>query len=399
MRSRLATGLTASLVLMATACADRRDAARTFLDEAWSTYLEHYVHPDGYVLDRRRDGGRVTSEGQGYALLRAVWERDEATFRRLAAWTREELQRPDGLHSWLWSPEGGGRIVDPNTATDGDMEIAWALLMAAEVFGDDTLRARGAEIVRAVRTETAIALDAEGDPGTGASGGATASPGIGPAAGAAHWFPAAGDWAVTDRIANLSYFVPYAQPWFQAVDPEGGWDRVTDVGYTLLRRWLEDPAHRLPPAFVRLGADGQPLPLDAETALEIDFSFDAIRLYWRVEADCRLRHADEACSDPLDVRSTVALLTDGTGLASSYATDGTRLTDDGSSTFYAALLPATRRLAPELAAEILEPHLDRSALAGLLAAEDRYYDHNWVWFGLALDRGLIEDRTPAPPGP
>ena len=46
---------------------------------------------------------------------------------------------------------------------------------------------------------------------------------------------------------------------------------------------------------------------------------------------------------------------------------------------------------------MLVPRLGPDALEALLVAPDRYYDHNWVWFGLALDRGLIEERTPPPP--
>lgn len=380
MRRRLVTGLVASFAVVTASCSDRPDAAELFLEDAWTVYLDRYVHPDGYVLDPRRDSGRVTSEGQGYALLRSVWERDEAAFRRIASWTETHLQRPDGLHSWLWTPEDGGRVVDPNTATDGDMEIAWALLMAADVFGDETWRARGAEIVRAVRTQAALALTLD------------------PSGDASAWFPAAGDWAVDERIANLSYFVPYAHPWFAAVDPAGGWDQVTDVGYDLLERWMADPEHTLPPAFFHLTPQGAPEPLPPDTELETVFSFDAIRLYWRVEADCRLHGTTRACGDPLRVRSALELLADPSGIASRYDMDGTRQTDDQSTTFYAALLPAARRLAPELTSELLEPRLDAASLSLLLAAPDRYYDHNWVWFGLALDRGLLVERTPEAPG-
>jgi endo-1,4-beta-D-glucanase Y len=396
MRQRLLFGLFVSVGLMvAWGCSDRRGVEDAFLEDAWAVYIRNYVHPDGYVLDPRRDGGRVTSEGQGYALLRAVWHRDEDAFRRIAAWTRAHLQRPDGLHSWLWAPEGGGRIVDPNTATDGDMEIAWALLMAAQVFDDAELRARGAEIVRAVRTETALQLRGS-VVDTGARNGSTFEEAR---AGTNEWFPAAGDWAVADRITNLSYFVPYAHPWFHAVDPQGGWDRVIEVGYDLLDRWMADPAHRLPPAFVHLDGRGVPSPLSPESELETQFSFDAIRLYWRVEADCRLRGDPQACSDPLTVSTALAILADSSGIVSSYRMDGGRLTEDQSTTFYAALLPAARRVAPSLADELLQPHLGADALSGVLAARDRYYDHNWVWFGLALDRGWIEGRTPEPPVP
>jgi hypothetical protein len=202
---------------------------------------------------------------------------------------------------------------------------------------------------------------------------------------------------VDERIANLSYFVPYAHPWFASVDPVGGWDQVTEVGYDLLERWMAAPDHALPPAFFHLTPDGAPEPLPPGTELETVFSFDAIRLYWRVEADCRIHARARACEDPLGVRAALELLVDTTGIASLYDMDGTRRTDDQSSTFYAALLPAARRHAPELATRVLEPRLDAACLSLLLAAPDRYYDHNWVWFGLALDRGWIDERTSPPP--
>jgi hypothetical protein len=344
-----------------------------------------YTHSDYYVLDPRRDSGRVTSEGQGYALLRAAWEHDELAFRRIAEWTRTHLQRPDGLHSWLWTPEDGGRVVDPNTATDGDMEIAWALLLGSQIFEDEALWERGAEIVRAVGAHAMLEL-----PGTSGSSGTPAAP-------APARFPAAGNWAVEERIANLSYFLPYAHPWFALADPEGGWDAITDVGYDLIGRWMADPAHRLPPAFFRLDEDGAPHPLPASTELEIDFSFDAIRLFWRVEADCRLHGRPRACADPIGVPEALAVLVDSTGIASRYTPAGARLTPDQSTTFYAALLSTARRHAPRVAEEVLVPRLDPTALDLLLTARDRYYDHNWVWFGLALDRGIIEARTPRPP--
>jgi len=375
---RACVGLAAVLTLIA-ACADRRDPQSAFLEDAWAEYLTLYVHPDGYVLDPDRDAGSVTSEGQGYAMLRAVWERDEPTFRRLAAWTRAHLQRSDGLHSWLWTPRDGGRIVDENTATDGDMEIAWALLMAADVFGDPADRAHGARIVRAVRTASGLPVrDKDGT---------------------TLWFPAAGNWAVDERIANLSYFVPYAHPWFAAVDPGGNWDQVTELGYDILQRWLEVPAHSLPPAFFTLTQNGEPEALPPTTELEVQFSFDAVRLFWRIEADCRLHGDQRGCADPLDVGRTLPLLTGPSGVVSAYEMDGTPLTEAQSTTFYAALLPAARRTDPAAAARLLEPRLDRGTLTQLLGDRNRYYDHNWVWFGLALDRGLLTARTPPAPAP
>lgn len=331
------------------------------------------------MLDPRRNEGRggVTSEGQGYALLRAVWEDDPATFERVFRWTEEHLKRDDGLYSWLWSPEGGdssGSVVDANTATDADQEIAWALALAADAFQRPEYRERAREIVRAVRLHTAVEL-----PGG--------------------WFPAAGTWAVEDRIVNPSYFLPYAYDRFHELDPGRGWDGVADRGYDLLDAILERPGTRLVPDFVTVDAEGRPGPVPDGSGLSPDFSYDAVRVFWRVEADCILTGRARACSDPLNVAEVARLLPVDGWIVSRYAPSGEPLTDEVSTSFYGALLPAFRRHAPGAADEVLEPGLDERFLSDLLDAERRYYDHNWVWFGLALDTGLIPARTPGVENP
>ena len=79
-----------------------------------------------------RDGGTI-SEAQAYALLRAVWAGDEATFARVHAWTVSNLSRPDHLLSWHWGrrPDGAWGVLDANTASDGDLDYALALILAA----------------------------------------------------------------------------------------------------------------------------------------------------------------------------------------------------------------------------------------------------------------------------
>lgn len=348
----------------------RSPSTGDFMAVAWDTYRARYLDPAGYVVDVWRDtGGAVTSEGQGYALLRAVWEDDPDTFRTVSAWTREHLLRDDGLHSWLWS-SSEQRVVDPNSATDGDLEIAWAHALAAEVFAEPAYARQAAAILRAVRAHAAVSLGSD-------------------------WFPAAGNWAVGPRIINLSYFVPYAHPWFAALDPDGAWEGVSRTGYELLERALAE--HVLPPAFLELGTDGSLSDPPEDAGLESDFSFDAVRLFWRVEADCALTNRPAACGDPLRTRSAAEVLVRDGRILTRYARDGTVLADDESLTFYAALLPSFRRHAPELVAPILEPRLRGAPVRDLLRSDRRYYDHNWVWFGLALDRGLIAARTPRPP--
>lgn len=373
-RIRLLTAIL--LGTLAWGCRSPGVSRAEFLDRSWDRYRTLYLSEAGYVLDPRRNGGEggVTSEGQGYALLRAVWEDDPVTFDRVFRWTEEHLKRGDGLYSWAWSPDGGGpdaggRVTDPNTATDADQEIAWALALAADAFERPEYRERAREIVRAVRLRTGIEL-----PGG--------------------WFPTAGNWAVEERIINPSYFVPYAYEQFHALDPEGGWDAMAERGYDVLEAILAPSDVLLVPDFTSLDSEGRPRPLPESSGLSAEFSFDAVRIFWRVEADCALTGRPRACSDPLNASEVAPRLPVDGRIVSRYGVDGEPLTDEVSTSFYGALLPAVRRHAPEVAEEVLDPGLADRPLGTLLDAEMRYYDHNWVWFGLALDRGVIAARTP-----
>lgn len=71
------------------------------------------------------------------------------------------------------------------------------------------------------------------------------------------------------------------------------------------------------------------------------------------------------------------------------------LTDRQSPTFYACLLPALQARHVDLAATVRQKYLSMSDLNSILSANDRYYDANWLWFGLALADGLIPERTPS----
>ena len=55
----------------------------------WQKYVQAYVEPgSGRVLDHQQ-GDLTTSEGQSYAMLRAVWQDDRPTFDKVWQFTRD----------------------------------------------------------------------------------------------------------------------------------------------------------------------------------------------------------------------------------------------------------------------------------------------------------------------
>jgi endo-1,4-beta-D-glucanase Y len=344
--------------------------SRDFLLESWNAYKHIYIRAEGNVVDPDRGGGATTSEGQGYAMLRAAWTRDKQTFLRTFDWTEQHLRRSDGLYSWLWTPAGGGKVADANTASDADQEIAFALVIGSQVFNDTRLLDRARQLLRAIREHERLEI-------RGA------------------WFPAAGDWAVTGRVVNLSYFVPYAYPYFARVDPDGRWDSVIDTGYNLIINTLEKPSSALIPDFMTVTSDGEPAPLPEQSGLSGDFSSDAMRIYWRVALDCQLHKRTRACADPLGTRQLTRMLARDGRLYTKYSIAGLPLERIESASFYGAALPFLQLDAPAIGRAIRANALSEMAVNSILTARNHYFDANWVWFGLAAADGLIEGATPA----
>ena len=82
-------------------------------------------------------GGDTVGEGQAYGMLMAAAIGDSRRFDTIWDWTQNNLQRPDGLISFLWRD---GHVVDPQAASDADLDASRALLVAACRFHRPALR-------------------------------------------------------------------------------------------------------------------------------------------------------------------------------------------------------------------------------------------------------------------
>ncbi|MYL84579.1 hypothetical protein GTA51_15770 [Desulfovibrio aerotolerans] len=339
-----------------------------FLDEAWVAYKGVFIKPEGYVWDQARR--EVTSEGQSYALLRAVWMEDRATFDLVFNWTEAHLARPDGLYSWQWTPDDGGRVIDANTATDADQDITFALILASRAFQEPAYLERARTLLTAIRLHTGIMLPAG-------------------------WIPGAGNWAVAERIINFSYFTFYAYPAFASVDPNGEWLGVRERAYDLLSQFLSTPGVLLPADFAVIDEAGAFMPVAGKGKLSDSFSFDAMRIYWRVALDCLLNHHLRACSDPSRTRNIVDILArDGT-IYSRYSVTSKKESNDTSVSFLGSLMPSLGLAYPQIAKALVDKELSPEKLRPIIRNPDRYYDNNWTWFGLAAWSGFITSKISA----
>jgi endoglucanase len=189
-------------------------------------FLAHYVDGDGRVV-RHDQGGDTVSEGQGYALLLAVAARDSATFTRVWTWTAHHLQQPSHLFASRWA---GGRVTSTEPAADADVQIAWALSLAARRFHHPAWTDAAREIAVAV-AEHEVGYDEAGRP-----------------------FLAAGPWAIGSRTAEPGYWTPPATTALAALTKDNRW-RDLRTSYAMHLRAVTRNAATLPPDWAAIGAN------------------------------------------------------------------------------------------------------------------------------------------------
>jgi endoglucanase len=220
-------------------------------------FLNRYVAPDGRVV-RIDQGGDTVGEGQAYGMLLAAAIGDSQRFNAIWAWTQNNLRRPDGLISFLWQ---NGHVVDPQAATDADLDASRALLVGACRFHQPALRAQGITLADAI-------LHVEV---TSFQGNAVLT---------------AGPWAVTAPITvNPSYFAPATYQALQAASGNNEWASLAASARSITST-LMSPPRVLPPDWARLEGAG-PVAIGSPSAPQTQpqFSFDAVRTLVRMAED------------------------------------------------------------------------------------------------------------------
>ena len=328
------------------------------LSALWSFYRQTYIR-DGRVISLD-EHGVTTSEGQSYAMLRAVWSNDRTTFDAVWRWTQQHLQvRNDKLFAWKWN----GKVLSLDAASDADTDIALALLLGARRFDQAEYEREALAILHSIWDLEILHL---------ASGS----------------FVTAGNWAVHEDYPTLhtAYLAPYAYEIFASADPNHEWRKVIESSYALLH-WLYDEQRvALPPEIIYLDRErGGFLLKHPRSGKTADFGYDAFPLFWRVALDAQWFGRSEA---PLRGKMLDFFWSEWRTrgkFLDRYSTRGEPRSPIEGLPLYATVHGLALQDHPELARRLAEhilPRLHGNALAG---KSTPYYLHNWLWFARATE--------------
>lgn len=156
------------LLILLSACSQVHSAVDPDLfGRLWTAYAKSFIDAQGRVIDRAYEDQRTTSESQAYALFFALVSNQPTVFAKLLQWTRENLAADElgaRLPAWLWGKRADGTwgVIDPNSASDADLWMAYTLLQAGRLWHDERYTKLGRDLAAAIALKEVVNLPGVG---------------------------------------------------------------------------------------------------------------------------------------------------------------------------------------------------------------------------------------------
>ncbi|OBS09054.1 cellulose synthase complex periplasmic endoglucanase BcsZ [Acidihalobacter prosperus] len=156
------------VLILLSACAQVHsavDPAR--FEHLWDAYAKHFIDPQGRVIDRAYPDQRTTSESQAYAMFFALAANQPTRFARLLSWTQANLaggELGERLPAWLWGKRANGEwgVLDPNSASDADLWMAYTLLQAGRLWHQDDYTRLGRRLAATIALKEVVDIRGQG---------------------------------------------------------------------------------------------------------------------------------------------------------------------------------------------------------------------------------------------
>ncbi|MGL5005900.1 MAG: cellulose synthase complex periplasmic endoglucanase BcsZ [Plesiomonas sp.] len=223
----------------------------------WTLFKQRFLDESGRVIDHSDPRQITTSEGQSYGLFFALVAGDQKAFRQILRWTETHLAQGDlgdHLPAWLWGrdPKGHMQILDPNSAADSDLWIAYSLKEAGRLWNIRDYQSQSALMLQKIVQKEVSNL------------------------------PQLGPMLLPGRIGfthpdywtlNPSYVPPFILENLATSYPDSRWPAIRKAANTLL---MQSSPHGFAPDWVNWTKQQQ---WQAKTGSSWLGSYDAIRVY------------------------------------------------------------------------------------------------------------------------
>jgi endoglucanase len=249
------------LVVVAAACGASQHQAQgpspTTAARAARTFLDTYVTRSGQVV-RYGEGSDTVSEGQAYAMLLDVAVDDRRQFATVWQWSQTHLMDSDGLLAYHWEH---GKVADHHSATDADLDVARALILAGTKWHDTRWSVQGRAYAKAILINESVVLDGQ------------------------RWL-VAGPWARTaPYFVDPSYYDPATFQLLAETTGDRRWGAVETSSAKVIVADT-DNGQRLPSDWAQVESSGEVQASSPPGGGSIQYGYDAFRTLVRQDDSC-----------------------------------------------------------------------------------------------------------------
>jgi endo-1,4-beta-D-glucanase Y len=224
---------------------------------------------DGTKVIRPENGNDTVSEGIGYGMLIGVFMDDQPMFDTLWGYAKSHFDGK-GLMTWCIPSGGSGSCSGSGSATDGDEDMAYALLMASKQWSGGTYASDASTLISNIFKGEVNGNILEG-----------------------------GDGFNNANELDPSYFAPSYYRAFAAVDSGHDWMGVLSECYSILSN--AQGSDGLVPNWVNTSGAGIS---NVDSTHGIYFGYDACRIPFRIGLDVCLNGS----SAPAEAQNYVRLI-------------------------------------------------------------------------------------------
>jgi endo-1,4-beta-D-glucanase Y len=244
------------------------DGAALAAYRTWKTVTVTADGAGGFLRVKKPDSGAIigstASEGIGYGMILAAYFGDQPLFDGL--WRYEQIHLDDnGLMNWDIGPDGVTSSGGQGAATDGDVDMAWALVMADRQWGGQGTLAKS--YLEYAKELIGLIWEHEVDHKRG------------------EMLMAGDKWGDVD-VTNPSYFAPaYFRVFGKVTGQIDNWNKVIDANYTILAKSLNATSGNASNGLAPAWCDSSGKPVEAFAGAPTHFQNDATRVPFRVGQD------------------------------------------------------------------------------------------------------------------
>jgi endoglucanase len=341
----------------------------TILKKLNNSYNQVFIDDYGKVTDDQ--SGYTTSEGQAYSMLRSLYTEDQQMFDKVYQWSKIHLQtRPnDKLFSWKYGLQNREyKVLDPQNATDADLDIAYALLRAGKKWKVETYKKEAIELINNIWSLRVVKHNNQ-----------------------FFLLPFNSNSYDGYEILNPSYFAPmYYKEFAKETDltQNQQWLKLANDTYQQLQMIKENRI--LYPDWIKYNITKnkfETAQFFLNNSNSDNFSFDAIRIILRIGQDYQQNQDPNAHKILMTIANELNLILDTNEIKSSINKEGNSTLNYSTPSINAMSSIALNTLNSSNKDKIWTKEIINftNFESGTFKIKMSYYDQNLIWFAYAYD--------------